>query len=326
MPISADSPAYTPPPGIGLALGGGVARGWAHIGALQRLEELGIKPDIVCGTSVGALVGGFWLAGRLGALETWTRGLNKRRMLSYLDIALNGSGLIGGKRLENTLTKYLPDILIEDLPSRFLAVTTELITGHEIWLRKGHLNEAIRAAYALPGIFPPNQIDGRWLIDGALVNPLPISACRAMGARLVIAVGLHAEVFSHQQQERMNKYRTSDKQRDVNNISSKPEKKKNSLPRLPGGFARNVIFNRVTSSANEQTPGLGEVMFSSFNIIMDRTTRARLAADPPDIMITPKVSHVPLFGFDEADELIKLGREAVDQQADEIFRAIKFLY
>lgn len=316
--------------GIAFALGGGIARGWAHIGALKRLEEFGIKPSVVCGTSVGALAGGFWLAGQLPALEAWTRSLNKRRMISYLDVVLNGSGLIGGKRLEKTLDKYLPDIQIEDLPSRFLAVTTELVTGHEIWLREGSLSDAIRAAYALPGIFPPSQIDGRWLIDGALVNPLPVSACRAMGARIVIAIGLHSEAFAYQQEKRKQKYtplQGSTHQEDLTEDGpDSVEPKRKTLPRLPGGFAKNAIFDRVTSSNNDQTPGLGEVMFSSFNIMMDRTTRARLAADPPDIMISPQVSHIPLFGFDQADELIQRGREAVDQQADEIIRKIELLH
>ena len=343
-----DKPADKPS-GIGLALGGGVARGWAHIGVLQRLDELNIKPDIVCGTSVGALVGGFWLAGCLPNLENWTRSLNKRRMLSYLDIALNGSGLIGGKRLEKALRTYLPDIAIEDLPTKFTAVTTELTTGHEIWLRKGSLRDAIRAAYALPGIFPPNQIGGRWLIDGALVNPLPISACRAMDTRLVIAVGLHAEAYNMRKQQMIKKFNEQgsiapivgaqqDDDQAGDDLGPEDNIQNNGsarlvMPKLRGGFTRNAIFNRIatpppiqgTDLTAEQIPGLGEVMLSSFNVMMDRTTRARVAADPPDILISPKVGHIPLFAFDEADALIALGRQAVDDHADEIFAAIQIL-
>lgn len=362
--ISATSP--QPTPALGLALGGGVARGWAHIGVLQRFDELGIRPGIVCGTSVGALVGGFWLAGHLQDLEAWAKSLSKRRMLSYLDILLNGAGLIGGKKLEKTLQRYLPSTQIEDLPSRFAAVTTELTTGHEIWLRKGDLGNALQAAYALPGIFPPRKINDRWLIDGALVNPLPVSAARALDAQIVIAVGLHADVFAERAEIRREKYNSPRPLEDAVDdtvddaavgavggaFETEPVRQNRLNPfsfKVPGGFARNAVFNRVakrpahqemhvlgpigsadTPSANtlqskpEPVPGLGEVMFSSFNIMMDRTTRSRLAADPADILITPKVSHVPLIGFDQADDLIQCGRDAVDARLDEIERALAF--
>ncbi len=337
---------------IGFALGGGVARGWAHIGALQRLEELGIKPSVVCGTSVGALVGGFWLAGRLDALEAWTRSLHKRRILNYLDIAFKGSGLIGGKKLETAMENYLPDMNIEDLPVKFLAVTTELITGHEIWLRKGSLRDALRAAYALPGIFPPSQIDGRWVIDGALVNPLPVSAARAMNARIVIAIGLHGQPFHPGKVEKLKKYGVTtitpseedmasaphDETDDSNDLSQ-DIKIDEGRSKIPGGFIANTIFNRFSSQSTDQSPndddapdlspglapGLAEVMMSSFNIMMDRTTRSRLAADPSDIMINPIVDHVPLLGFDQADELIRQGRLAVEAKADHIIEMIEYL-
>ncbi|MEO1152074.1 MAG: patatin-like phospholipase family protein [Pseudomonadota bacterium] len=301
-------------PGLGLALGGGVARGWAHIGVLRRLDELGIRPATICGTSVGALVAGFWLAGHLDDLEAWTRSLNKRRLLSYLDVMLNGAGLIGGKRLEKTLHRYLPDMAIEDLPLPCVVVTTELATGHEIWLRQGNLAEAIQAAYALPGIFPPRMIDGRWLMDGALVNPLPVSVCRALNARIVIGVGLHAGAFQAQAKAKREKYASTD---DL----SKTEP----APRIPGGFARNAVFARLAARPSVATPGLGEVMFSSFNILMDRTTRSRLAADPADVLITPDVSHVPLIAFEEADALIALGRKSVDDSLEAIEQAIEML-
>ena len=333
---------------IGFALGGGVARGWAHIGALQRLEELGIKPSVVCGTSVGALVGGFWLAGRLDALEAWTRSLHKRRILNYLDIAFKGSGLIGGKKLETAMEHYLPVMNIEDLPVKFLAVTTELITGHEIWLRKGSLRDALRAAYALPGIFPPSQIDGRWVIDGALVNPLPVSAARAMNARIVIAIGLHGQPFNPGKVEKLKKYgvtaitpneeeMTSARHDETDDSAGLIQDNKidEGRSKIPGGFIANTIFNRFSSQSTDQSlnddaapslaPGLAEVMMSSFNIMMDRTTRSRLAADPSDIMINPIVDHVPLLGFDQADELIRQGRLAVEAKADHIIDMIEYL-
>lgn len=306
-------PAAPSRPSIGLALGGGVARGWAHIGAVRRLEELGIKPDIIAGTSVGALVGGFWLAGHLDALEEWARSLTKRRMLTYVDFVLTGSGLMGGKRLEKTMSQYLGDTRIEDLPSRFVAVTAELATGHEKWLRSGDLAATLEAAYALPGVFPPRAIDGRWLIDGALINPLPISVCRAFDARLVIAIGLHADAFGRGITQRREKFENPELH-DGEALART----------VKGNIAEKAMLRRLFRTTG-QTPGLGSVMLASFNIIMDRTTRSRLAGDPADVLILPQVGHIPLLDFDRADELIALGRDAVDRQWPQIENALEFL-
>ncbi len=311
---SEEAQTQQPGPSIGLALGGGVARGWAHIGVVQRLDELGIRPDVVCGTSIGALVGGFWLADQLPSLERWARAMTKRRMLSYFDIVLNGSGLMGGKRLEKAIHKNLPQTNIENLRQKFLVVTSELATGHEIWLMEGDLGEAIQAAYALPGVFPPRAVKGRWLIDGALVNPLPVSACRALGARIVIAVGLHADAFGRAATERRERY---------DNITEASGEGLEDAAK--GKFAEKFMMRRLFHPSADNAPGVGSVMLASFNILMDRITRSRLAGEPPDVMLTPKVGHIPLLDFDRADELIKLGREAADNAMPEIERAMKFL-
>ena len=182
-------------PLIGLVLGSGAARGFAHIGVIQALKAHGIVPDIIVGTSIGALVGGCYATGQLDPLEEWARSLTRRRIISYLDVRIGGSGLIGGGRLAARLQESLGKTLIEDLPIRFAAIATEIGTGHEVWLTRGSLALALRASYALPGIFPPVHLGGRWLVDGALVNPVPVSAARAFGARVVIAVNLDADRF-----------------------------------------------------------------------------------------------------------------------------------
>jgi len=163
-------------PRIGLALGSGVARGWAHIGVLHALERAGIRPDIVCGTSIGALVGGVHLAGKLDVLEAWARSLTKLKIVTYLDFRVAGGGMIGGNRLMAVMHRHLGNIAIEDLPVPYICVAADLITGHEVWLRSGNLVDALRASISLPGIFSPVEFDSRWLIDGALINPLPVSA------------------------------------------------------------------------------------------------------------------------------------------------------
>jgi NTE family protein len=169
-------------PSVGLVLGSGAARGFAHIGVIHALLEHGIKPDIVVGTSIGALVGGCYANDKLDELESWARALTLRRILSYLDVRIGGSGLIGGSRLARRLADAMGSTAIEDLPLRFAAIATEVGTGHEIWLTRGSLSLAMRASYALPGIFPPVKLGGRWLMDGALVNPVPVTAARALRA------------------------------------------------------------------------------------------------------------------------------------------------
>lgn len=299
-------------PPIGLALGGGVARGWAHIGAVARLVELGITPKIVAGASVGALVGGFWLAGRLPELEVFARSLTKHRMLNYFDLALSGSGLIGGKKLRQAIREALGERTIESLPGRYTAVTAELATGHETWLMRGSLGDAIEASYALPGVFPPRQIEGRWLIDGAIVNPLPVSVCRALGARVVIAIGLHADSFGRAAVLRRERY-------DFTDAGAA-----DGLLKKPAGAARGAVMRRLFREQGP-VPGLGTTLLASFNIFMDRTTRSRLAGDPPDVLVTPQVGHIGLLEFNRAAELIDIGRKAVDGQIADIRSAIALL-
>jgi NTE family protein len=312
VPNPQTKPSGASPVRVGLALGGGVARGWAHIGAVSRLVEMGVKPEIVAGTSVGALVGGFWLAGRLPELEAWARAMTKRRMLNYFDLMLSGSGLMGGRKLREAIRANLGDMTIEQLSGKFTAVTAELSTGHETWLMKGPLAEAIEASYALPGVFPPRQIDGRWLIDGAMVNPLPVSVCRALGARVVIAVGLHADSFARASTLRREKYEFAEL------VEKNPALLGMGVP------GRGAVVRRLFRDSGA-SPGLGTVLLASFNIFMDRITRSRLAGDPPDVLVTPAVGHVGLLEFDRADELIALGRAAIDEQAQAIRSAIAFL-
>src|SRR5947208_5927788 len=182
-------------PTIGLALGGGAARGFAHIGVVRTLVAKGYTPDIIAGTSFGAIVGACYAAGKLDDVEQWGRSLTRRRILSYLDVNFSGTGLLSGGRLAERLTETLGETKIEELPIRFGAIATEIGTGHEIWITRGRVADAVRASYALPGIFPAVQIGQRWLMDGALVNPVPVSAARALGARIVIAVNVNTDLF-----------------------------------------------------------------------------------------------------------------------------------
>jgi NTE family protein len=300
-------------PVVGLALGGGAARGFAHIGIVRALLERGIVPDVVVGTSIGAAVGGAYVTGHLDAFEDWARSLQPRSVLSYLDIQLNGSGLIGGGKLATELEQSIGKRLIEDLSVKFAAIATEVATGHEIWLTHGRLVEAIRASYALPGIFSPVMIGDRWLVDGALVNPVPVSAARALGAEIVIAVNLNADNFGHGG--------------TISAFGTPPDLPDEQAPPPPPPKGIGKLFSAERAMKREffGRPGISTVMVEAFNIMQDRITRARLAGDPPDVLISPRVQNIGWFEFHRADEIIAHGRRAAERTIESIEEAISIL-
>ncbi len=301
-------------PSIGLALGGGAARGFAHIGVMRTLAAHGIVPDVIVGTSIGAVVGGCYAARQLDGLEEWARGLNIRNVFSYLDVSLSGSGLIRGGHLAARLETALTGSRIDDLPIRFAAIATEFNTGHEIWLTRGRLAEALRASYALPGIFPPVLIGGRWLVDGALVNPVPVSAARALGARMVIAVNLNSDLFGR---GTIIASHGSDESDDAAKEQPKPNG-------LRGLFSGERSLRRQFLGRRGR-PGIPTVMIEAFNVMQDRITRARLAGDPPDVLISPRLGAVGWFDFHRAAEAIAIGTEAAEKAIDAVTEAVTAL-
>lgn len=272
---------------VALALGGGAARGWAHIGVLRALDEEGIEVGMIAGTSIGALVGGCYLAGKLDELEAFARSLTMRRIASLLDLTIGGGGLLGGMRLTKRMQEHLEGLTVEQLPKPFVAVASELNSGHEVWIDGGNLITALRASYALPGIFEPVRCNNRTLIDGALVNPVPVSVCRSYEQPLVMAVNLHYDVFGR----------------------SAVVKHKASAP--------------VDQGVEERAPnkvGLTGVMVQAFNIIQDRISRARLAGDPPDLALHPRLNDIGLSEFHRAGEAIERGYDEAKSRVSEIRR------
>lgn len=294
---------------IGLALGGGAARGWAHIGVIKALAEAGIEPDVIAGTSIGAVVGGCYVAGKFDELEEFARSMTPRRMFGYFDWNLSGSGLINGQRLSDALETQLGEQSIEELDRPFIAVATEIGSGHEIWLRRGRLVDAIRASYAIPGIFKPVRVKSRWLFDGALVNPIPVSVCRALGAQYVIAVNLNADLLTlgtvlPDIEARTNGADDPSEALALTDIESPvSDRKRGALSLVQRQF-------KLGGGARDGAPSLSAIMVDAFNIVHDRIARSRLAGDPPDIMINPKLRNIGLFDFHRADELVRIGEIA----------------
>ena len=289
-------------PKIGLALGSGVARGWAHIGVLRGLQKHGLQPDIYVGASIGALVAGVALAGRLDDLEAWARKLNRRRVVTLMDFKMRSGSLIGGERLAHELRNYLGETKIEELPREFVAIAADLVNGHEIWMREGSLVDAIRASYALPGVFPPLYLNHHWMVDGALVNPVPVSVCTALGADITIAVTLQGDFLGKVRQPgaKIPTVAGFDLLDGVAGAETQVEE------------ARRSPVARRAFRRQRGHPSLFGTMVSSLAILQDRVTRARLAADPPDVLIKPRIGHIGLLEFDRASEMIAAGEEAVD--------------
>jgi NTE family protein len=308
-------------PVIGLALGGGAARGFAHIGIVRTLIAHGIVPNVVVGTSIGAVVGGAYASGHLDTLEEWARSLQPRNILGYLDIRLNGSGLIGGDKLAAQLEAAIGQTSIEELPVKFATVATEVRTGHEIWLTHGRVVDAMRASYALPGIFSPVLVGDRWLVDGALVNPVPVSAARAFGAEIVIAANLSSDVFTHSTTIYSHGPSADASVSLAPEAEIEPPPPKRGLSRL---FSAERTVKREFFGGSGR-PGISTVMVDAFNIMQDRITRARLAGDPPDLLISPRVGQIGWFDFHRASDLIAHGARAAERAIDSIQEAIHIL-
>ncbi len=286
-----------PKSGIALALGGGAARGWAHIGVLRALDEAGVQIDMIAGTSLGALVGGCYLAGKLDELEEFARSLTKRSVFTLLDLHLGGNGLLGGMKLTARMQQHMEGITFADLPKPMICVATEIRTGHEIWLSSGNLINAMRASYALPGVFEPVTCNNRVLVDGALVNPVPVSVCRAHEQPLVVAVNLHYDLFGRAA---------------VIKHSAGEE-----MLQVPKTQAQRFTME---SRQRESRLGVTGVMVEAFNIIQDRIARARLAGDPPDMSLHPKLGHIGLSEFHRAAEAIAIGYETTRERIMDLTR------
>lgn len=282
------------PAPIALALGGGAARGWSHIGVLRALDEAGIEVGMIAGTSIGALVGGCYLAGKLDELETFARSLTMRRIAGLLDLTIGGGGLFGGMRLTKRMQEHLQGLNIEDLGRPFVAVASELGTGHEVWITGGSLITALRSSYALPGIFEPVHCNGRTLVDGALVNPVPVAVCRAYEQRLVVAINLNYDLFG-----------------------------RSAVVKHNAGSSEHPLVQ--PGELDRSRPGLPGVMVQAFNIIQDRISRARLAGDPPDISLHPRVNDIGLSEFHKAGECIDRGYEEAQARIPELRRMLEIV-
>ena len=301
---------------MGLALGSGSARGWAHIGVIRALADAGIRVDCVAGTSIGAAVGAVFASGDLDALEDVARDLDWKQVASFYDAVLPKSGLIDGTKLSNFIRRHVKETRIEDLPLPYCAVATDLDTGEEVAICDGDIIEAVRASFSIPGILTPVRWNGRMLVDGGLVNPVPVNVLREMGADFVIAVDLnHGVVGSRPSRELAAPGEASPRDTRVAEIKNRIAQALNArMARV-----RVPALDQIRRWRNRQPlPSIFDVMTASISIMGGLITTARLEADPPDLLIQPKVGHLRLLEFHRAGEAIAEGyREAADRLATE---------
>ncbi|WGL15381.1 patatin-like phospholipase family protein [Microbulbifer bruguierae] len=330
-------------PCIGLALGSGAAKGFAHIGVLKELDEMGIRPQVIAGTSMGAFVGAAYSAGCLDKLERWVRQLDNWKVFSLLDInwTLNG-GVIGGIKPFRAFFEGFDYENIEDLPLPFTAVATDLHSGQEIWLQEGNLQDAVSASCSIPGLLSPKSLAGRWLVDGAVVNPVPVDVCRAMGATVVIAVDVtedgrpkidreHGEV-KRVVSQRSTYTQQSELERESEEIAEtasgdkldpsanlpRPPVKENAEDRAPpgvSGFSRLMEqgmeqLNQIRSRRDHKStpPGMFDTMRKAMEVLERRHKRTRMMGSPPDVLIMPKVGAISGTDYAHAAQAIEAGQ------------------
>lgn len=302
------SRAHNPSPCIGLALGSGASRGWAHIGIIQELAALGVEPDIVCGCSIGSIVGAAYVSGKLDTLHQWVCAFSKRDIIRFFELDFSFNGFIDAEHMHAFLHEYVCDEeqLIEKFDKTFATVSTELKSGREIWFDHGPAIDAVRASISLPGLFPPMLHDGRWLVDGGLVNPVPVSVCRALGAEIVIAVNLNGDIvgkhFIQKSEPPGHRFNNEMINQIAENIKAYSES----------------LFTNNHDAKTIEPPNIFDAIAGSWNITQDRITRSRMAGDPPDVMLVPKLSHIGLLEFYRADQAIEEGRNCVRRMESEL--------
>jgi len=304
-------------PKIGLALGSGSARGLAHVGVIRAIADAGIQIDCIAGTSMGALIGAVHAAGKLDELETFFLDFDWKKTASFFDIVLPRSGLLDGAKVSELVRSHIHADDIEALSIAFAAVASDLVSGEEVVIRTGDIIEAVRASISVPGIFTPVRRNGQILVDGGLINPVPASAARVMGAGFVIAVDLNHQIVNGKNLKPLlptAASATSDPQlrpgwKDVYSQTMQSLKQKLLASDAPG---RTQLLRWL--AREEPLPSIFEVLLASINIMETNITQTRLHIDQPDLIIQPPLGHIRFLEFGRAEEIIEIGYEHTRQQ------------
>lgn len=332
---------------IGLALGSGAARGWAHIGVIQALEEMGLQIDIVTGCSIGSYVGAAYASNKLPELSEWVQSLTEWQVFALMGVGFHKGGLVSGLKVFKALQESFSYQTFEELHKPFAAVATDLYSGREVDFTSGSVIDAVKASCAIPGLFPPLLFNNRWLVDGGVVNPVPVNMCRMLGADIVIAVNLSADfrpqsLMTNQVDHGNNQKKTSEffkrsqlqiqqwfKKGGTDEPVSIEPIETNEQPALDEETL-DMLEPTAISQPNSEilppenavtvppAPSIINALTGSLDILAARVTRSRLAGDPPDILIEPQLRDFGMMEFYRATELIEHGRASVQRIANQI--------
>jgi NTE family protein len=311
---------------IGLALGSGAARGWAHVGVIHALEERGIHADCVAGTSIGALVGAAYAARKMDELEGEILRLDWKRVLYFFsDPSFHRSGLVDGKKIADFLRNHAAGLDMESLPTPLHVVATDLHTGKEVCLTSGDIINALRASIAIPGVFTPVEMNGMVLVDGGLVNPLPVGVARKMEADFVIAVDVGRAAMSPITPPALQADETgSNSEKEVSGSAAGVQLLKSLADLIDTlDIAPLAALRRRTQKM--PLPHIFEVLMASITIMEMEITETRLKTEPADLLIRPSLGHIGFFEFNKAEEAVAEGYRAATDELNALPDGGRFL-
>ncbi|MBT3228696.1 MAG: patatin family protein [Candidatus Marinimicrobia bacterium] len=306
-------------PKIGLVLGSGASRGWAHIGVIEALEKHGVEVGLITGASAGSFIGAAYAGGGLDQVKKFALDMDWKAVLSYLDLAFPRSGFIEGQKVAELIELFTRVDQFEDLRIPMIMVATNMFTGKEVRLSQGSITHALRASMAVPGLLTPKFINNEWLVDGGVVNPLPIDVCRDAGADIVIAVDINSE--------RIAKRNHPPKDQDWVKNSEKIEKKRLEVIKSwtdrfgPTGKTLGTKIDQWFSR-EAPSPHIFEVLGSSINIMQKKIEEMNLLTHEPDILLAPRLGDMSFFDFDHAERAINEGFKCCEKSIPDILKKI----
>ncbi|MCF7824351.1 MAG: patatin-like phospholipase family protein [Candidatus Marinimicrobia bacterium] len=305
---------------IGLVLGSGSSRGWAHIGVIEALEKHGIEISLLTGVSAGSYIAASYAGGALESVKQFALGMDWKKVLSYLDLAFPRSGFIEGQRVVDLIQTYMDVTYFEEFRIPVHMLATDMLTGEQVVLSDGKITDALRASMAIPGLLTPKKINDRWLVDGGVVNPLPVDVCRAMGADFVIAVDLNSERIN---QDRMQE-NSQERERNLAGIEKKRIEVVKTWMKQYGSKGK-AMSTKIDKwfSPQESSPHIFEVLGSSLNIMQKKIEETNLEHHPPDILIQPRLGDLKLFDFHHAERAITEGFLQGEQAIPEILEKLE---
>ena len=314
---------------VGLVLGSGASRGWAHIGIIEALEEAGIPIDFIAGSSVGAYIGALYSSGSLDSLKEFLVRMDGKKIFSYFDVVFPRSGLLNGsKRVQELFSMHTDKKTFEELDIPLVMVATDLERGKKVVLKSGDIIEALRATMSYPGLFAPVRVKGRWLVDGGIVDPVPVGMARAMGAEIVIAVDLNSRIVSRSKQAEAATSSESSEVMSGGTSTPLETSHRNELVKKMTDFYEGVESS-LRHKASEfldrdlATPDITETVMTSIGIMQERITRINLAVDQPDILIQPRLGELKMMNFDQVEHSIQEGYIGVQEKLEDIHNLLE---